>query len=117
MQAASTGQSGMTDRGFPIDTIRYDERMALLPRAGRAGRFRRYTDTGVARKAFVRRARELDLPLEHLRARIDAVVLGSSAAMPPLYRPNSRVIASIPSGVSGNIRRSINCRVIAIDCV
>lgn len=33
------------------------------------------------------------------------------------YRPNSRVIASIPSGVSGNIRPSINCRVIAIDCV
>ena len=68
MQAPSIGQSGMTDRGFPIDTIPYDARMGLLPRAGRAGRFRRYTDTGVARMAFVRRARELGLPLEHVRA-------------------------------------------------
>ena len=66
MQAPSIGQSGMTDRGFPIDTIPYDERMGLLPRAGRAGRFRRHTDTGVARVAFVRRARELGLPFEHV---------------------------------------------------
>ena len=103
MQAPSTGQSGMTDRGFPIDTIRYDERMALL-RAGLADAPAGWTVL-------------LEYPLLRLGARIDAVGLGSSAAMPPLYRPNSRVIASIPSGVSGNIRRSINCRVIAIDCV
>ena len=103
MQAPSTGQSGMTDRGFPIDTIRYDERMALL-HAGLA-----YAPAGWTVL--------LEYPLLRLGARIDAVVLGSSAAMPPPYRPNSRVIASIPSGVSGNIRRSINCRVIAIDCV
>ena len=93
----------MTDRGFPIDTIRYDERMALLPRgAGRcAGRL---DGTAGVSAAAPRRADR--------RGRA-----GKFRGHASPYRPNSRVIASIPSGVSGNIRRSINCRVIAIDCV
>jgi len=77
----------MTDRGLPIgalarrsrcaiDTIRYYERVGLLPRAERQGRFRRYTEADVARVAFVRRARELGFPLEQVRALLRLAALG-----------------------------------------
>ena len=77
----------MTDRGLPIgalarrsrcaiDTIRYYERVGLLPRPDREGRFRRYTEADVARVAFVRRARELGFPLEQVRALLRLAALG-----------------------------------------
>jgi hypothetical protein len=45
--------------GCNIETIRYYERIGLLPRARRAGRYRRYDPDDVARLRFVRRARQL----------------------------------------------------------
>ena len=77
----------MTDRGLPIgalarrsrcaiDTIRYYERVGLLPRPDREGRFRRYTEADVARVAFVRRARELGFPLDQVRALLRLAALG-----------------------------------------
>ena len=77
----------MTDRGLPIgalarrsrcaiDTIRYYERVGLLPRPDREGRFRRYTEADVARVAFVRRARKLGFPLEQGRALLRLAALG-----------------------------------------
>ncbi len=80
----------MTDRGLPIgalarrsrcaiDTIRYYERVGLLPRPDREGRFRRYTEADVARVAFVRRARELGFPLDQVRALLRLAALGEGA--------------------------------------
>ncbi|WP_374525185.1 helix-turn-helix domain-containing protein [Sphingopyxis sp.] len=53
--------------GCNIETIRYYERIGILPLPVRRGRFRRYDSAGVRRLAFVRRARELGFPLDTVR--------------------------------------------------
>ena len=52
-----------------VETIRYYERIGLLPRARRAGggRFRRFDDNDVARLRFIRRARQLGFTLDQVR--------------------------------------------------
>jgi MerR family mercuric resistance operon transcriptional regulator len=56
--------------GCNIETIRYYERIGLLPKARRekGGRFRRYDRDDVARLSFIRRARQLGFTLDEVRA-------------------------------------------------
>ncbi len=55
--------------GCNIETIRYDERIGLLPAPRRSGgRYRMYGAEDVGRLAFVRRARELGFTLDEVRA-------------------------------------------------
>jgi MerR family mercuric resistance operon transcriptional regulator len=54
--------------GCNIETIRYYERIGLLPSPERLGRYRRYTAIDVRRLTFVRRARELGFILDEVRA-------------------------------------------------
>jgi MerR family mercuric resistance operon transcriptional regulator len=69
----------MTDRAIPIgelsrrtgcniETIRYYERIGLMPSPPRRGRYRIYDGDHVARLGFVRRARELGFTLDEVRA-------------------------------------------------
>lgn len=52
-----------------IETVRYYERIGLLPQPHRpGGRFRRYDDDDVARLRFIRRARQLGFTLDEVRA-------------------------------------------------
>ena len=53
-----------------IETIRYYERIGLLPKARRekGGRFRRYDGDDVARLRFIRRSRQLGFTLDEVRA-------------------------------------------------
>jgi MerR family mercuric resistance operon transcriptional regulator len=55
--------------GCNIETIRYYERIRLLPKARRegGGRFRRYDGDDVARLRFIRRARQLGFTLDEVR--------------------------------------------------
>lgn len=54
--------------GCNVETVRYYERVGLIPPALRtAGRYRLYGDTDVRRLAFVRRARELGFTLNDVR--------------------------------------------------
>jgi len=54
--------------GCHIETIRYYERIGLLPRPGRsASGYRRYGPEHLKRLAFVRRARDLGFTLEEIR--------------------------------------------------
>jgi len=54
--------------GCNIETIRYYERVALLPAPVRtAGRYRLYDIADVQRLAFIRRARELGFTLDEVR--------------------------------------------------
>ena len=70
--AQSTGiQIGELSRrtGCNIETIRYYERIALLPAPARsAGRYRVYRNGEVRRLTFIRRARELGFALDAVRA-------------------------------------------------
>ena len=55
--------------GCGVETIRYYERVGVLPRPPRsAGRYRLYDTGDVRRLAFVRRARELGFTLDEVRA-------------------------------------------------
>lgn len=69
MAPSSTIPIGELSRltGCNIETIRYYERIGILPAPVRYGRFRSYDSAGVRRLAFVRRARELGFPLDTVR--------------------------------------------------
>jgi MerR family transcriptional regulator, mercuric resistance operon regulatory protein len=64
--------------GCNIETIRYYERIALLPAPARsAGRYRLYGTGDVRRLTFIRRARELGFTLDAVR---DLLALSDSGA-------------------------------------
>ena len=55
--------------GVPIETIRYYERISLMPKPARAANGRRcYDAKAAARLAFIRRARDLGFALADIRA-------------------------------------------------
>jgi MerR family mercuric resistance operon transcriptional regulator len=54
--------------GGNIETIRYYERIGLLPLPDRSGRYRRYGAVDVRRLVFIRRSRELGFTLDEVRA-------------------------------------------------
>lgn len=54
--------------GCNIETIRYYERIGLMPAPPRRGRYRSYDADHVGRLGFVRRARELGFTLDEVRA-------------------------------------------------
>jgi Cd(II)/Pb(II)-responsive transcriptional regulator len=54
--------------GCDVETIRYYERERLLPAPARTGAgYRQYRDEHVARLAFVRHCRALEMPLQEIR--------------------------------------------------
>jgi MerR family transcriptional regulator, mercuric resistance operon regulatory protein len=61
--------------GCNIETIRYYERIGLIPTAARRGRYRSYGQDDVIRLRFIRRARELGFTISQVRA-----LLGIAAA-------------------------------------
>jgi DNA-binding transcriptional MerR regulator len=55
--------------GTTVETIRYYERIGLLPAPGRtAGNYRAYGRAHLNRLSFIRRARDLGFPLDEVRA-------------------------------------------------
>lgn len=62
--------------GCNIETIRYYERIGILPQAARRGRYRSYAKTDTERLSFVRRARELGFTLEEIRALLGIATTG-----------------------------------------
>lgn len=58
-----------TTTGTKVETIRYYERIGLLPAPSRtSGNYRAYAPEHLARLSFIRRARALGFPLEQVRA-------------------------------------------------
>ena len=58
--------------GTHIETIRYYERIGLLPAPGRtAGNYRSYGDAHRSRLSFVRHSRELGFTIEEIRSLLD----------------------------------------------
>ena len=62
--------------GANIETIRYYERIGLLPVPLRQGRYRSYDGRDVARLGFVRRSRELGFSIKEVRALLDLAAGG-----------------------------------------
>lgn len=55
-----------------VETVRYYERIGLLPEPGRtAGNYRAYSDEHLARLSFIRRARDLGFTLDQVRALLE----------------------------------------------
>jgi MerR family mercuric resistance operon transcriptional regulator len=65
--------------GCNIETIRYYERIGLLPTPARRGRYRCYGSEDVGRLVFVRRARELGFTLDEVRALLKLAAGGQGA--------------------------------------
>lgn len=65
--------------GCNIETIRYYERVGLLPAPARRGRYRHYGTEDVGRLAFVRQARELGFTLDEVRALLGLAAGGGGA--------------------------------------
>ena len=65
--------------GCNIETIRYYERIGLLPPPARRGRYRSYARDDVARLGFVRRSRELGFTIEEVRTLL-ALAAGGHAS-------------------------------------
>lgn len=63
-----------------IETIRYYERIGLLPVPERIGRYRRYGLADVRRLVFIRRARELGFTLDEVRALLRLSETGGETA-------------------------------------
>jgi MerR family mercuric resistance operon transcriptional regulator len=89
----------MGERTFPIgelarrtacniETIRYYERIGLMPAPPRRGRYRSYGPEDIGRLTFVRRARELGFTLEEVRALLGLAAAGQAACT------NARVLAA-----------------------
>src|SRR5579872_3627241 len=65
--------------GCNIETIRYYERIGILPVARRSGRYRCYGAEDVRRLGFARRARELGFTLDEVRALFQLAAGGRSS--------------------------------------
>ena len=75
--------------GANIETIRYYERIGLLPVPLRQGRYRSYDGTDVARLGFVRRSRELGFSIKEVRTLLDLVAGGHESCA------DAREVASV----------------------
>ena len=62
-----------------IETIRYYERIGILPKPRRRGRYRFYGDDDVGRLTFVRRSRELGFSLDEVRTLLNLATAGQGA--------------------------------------
>ena len=81
MAGTGTIQIGELSRrtGCHIETIRYYERIGLMPAPPRRGRYRSYGGDEVARLGFVRRARELGFTLDEVRALLSLAAGGQAS--------------------------------------
>lgn len=67
--AAMTIGAAARRAGCPVATVRYYEDIGLMPEAERRpGGHRLYDETDIARLVFIRRCRELDMPIEKISA-------------------------------------------------
>ncbi|MGV6876076.1 MerR family transcriptional regulator [Pseudochelatococcus sp. B33] len=65
--------------GCNIETIRYYERIGLMPEPLRRGRYRSYGPEDVGRLAFVLRARELGFTLDEVRTLLGLAASGQAS--------------------------------------
>jgi len=85
-----------------IETIRYYERIGLLPKARReqGGRFLRYDGNNLARLRFTRRARQLGFTLDEIRGLLRLAVTDDEHARSEARNLTSAHIADIRTKIA-----------------
>src|SRR5258707_11737716 len=79
MDALTIGQLGQAT-GTKVETIRYYEKIGLLPAPGRTtGNYRSYAAEHLQRLGFIRRARELGFSIEEVRELLKLAAHGESS--------------------------------------
>ena len=87
--------------GCNAETIRYYERVNLLPRPPRsAARYRLYDSADVRRLTFVRRARELGFTLDEVRALLALVVADGNDTCVAVREVAARHLADIRAKIA-----------------
>jgi MerR family mercuric resistance operon transcriptional regulator len=86
--------------GGNIETIRYYERIGLLPLPDRRGRYRRYGAGDVARLLFIRRARELGFTLDEVRALLKLSKADSETSCSDVRELAARHLAEVKAKIS-----------------
>ena len=87
--------------GTTPETIRYYERIGLLPKAVReTNNYRRYGAEHVSRLDFIRHCRNLDIGLEEIRALLDALDKSSPEAAGEAHRLIHRHLEEVDARIA-----------------
>ena len=84
-----------------IETIRYYERIGLLPSPDQQGRYRRYTATDIRRLMFVRRAREFGFTLDEVRALLMLSSVDGQSASAEVREISGTHLAGVRARIAG----------------
>ena len=78
--------------GFSPDTLRYYDKIGLMPRVGRdAGRRRDYVESDIDRLAFIQRAKSVDFSLEDIRILLRLRAAPSAARQEVLHLTQAKL--------------------------
>lgn len=104
------------ESGAPIDTIRYYERLGLLPPPMRlASGYRDYDDGDVQRLSFIRRAKALGFSLAEIKELLD-ISSARSADMAPLRERTKATLISVERRIAELERMRAGLRALVDVC-
>ncbi len=103
--------------GVHIETIRYYERIGLVPEPPRSGgRFRSYDQRDVARLGFIRRCRELGFSLDEIRD-LQKLAQGGAHSCAEAASAARRQLDAINSKLKDLRRMQKTLQALSRDCV
>ena len=104
------------ESGAPIDTIRYYERLGLLPPPVRlASGYRDYDDDDVHRLSFIRRAKALGFSLTEIKELLD-ISSARNADMAPLRERTKATLRSVERRIAELERMRAGLRALVDSC-
>ncbi|HEV2300479.1 MAG TPA: helix-turn-helix domain-containing protein [Stellaceae bacterium] len=86
--------------GCNIETIRYYERIGLLPLPDRVGRYRRFAAVDIRRLVFVRRARALGFTLDEVRTLLQLSLTDARNACEDVRRVSAGHLADVRARIA-----------------
>jgi MerR family mercuric resistance operon transcriptional regulator len=83
-----------------IETIRYYERIELMPSPDRQGRYRRYDGKDIQRLTFIRRARQLGFTLDEVRALLALSAIDGQSACTEVKAISATHLANVRARIA-----------------
>jgi DNA-binding transcriptional MerR regulator len=103
--------------GVAIDTIRYYERIGLLPRRGESGgRWHRYPEETLVRLRYLREGRAVGFTLRELRALLDLVNQGRPKFCESFDGAVNRKISAIEQLIASLVAQRVRLREFSDQC-